>query len=71
MSEAWERVHQETEEVRARLSRGHADPDGFFADRGFVLSCYEAEGEWWCDLGKVGREHAAPRYGRGVSQIAC
>ena len=67
MEGGWERVHGETEDARNRLSAGLADPDEFFADRGFALDCHESDGEWWCDLTKPTHENVAARYGRGSS----
>jgi hypothetical protein len=45
------------------LNEGLLDPDGFFAERGFRLATYEADGEWWVDLIALTR-----RYGRGSSE---
>jgi hypothetical protein len=48
--------------ARDELRRGLDHPDQFFAQRGFVLSCHEIEGEWWAALG------SRTRYGRGSSE---
>ena len=53
---------REVEQVQRELRRGRADPDAFFAQRGIVLSCYEADGWWWAAM------KLASRYGRGKSE---
>ncbi len=37
MSDGWDRVHREIQATRDRLRQGLADPDAFFAERGFEL----------------------------------
>lgn len=54
----------EVDHAREKLQRGLLDPDSFFADRGFHLSSYEADGEWWTDLSSQVR-----RYGRGPTEV--
>jgi hypothetical protein len=44
-----------------------ADPDAYFAELGFDLPCYEADGFWWADLFRLGNDRPVPRYGRGDS----
>ncbi len=71
VSDGWDRVHREIQATRDRLRQGLADPDAFFAERGFELGCYEADGEWWCDLGPSRGASALRRYGSGESLVTC
>jgi hypothetical protein len=52
------------ERTRQQLERGQSGPDGFFAERGFTLTCHTADGVWWAALGE-----SAPRYGRDPSEL--
>jgi hypothetical protein len=45
------------ESVRSRESPpgGLEDPEAFFRERGFTLSCHESDGEWWADRHKFNK----------------